>query len=137
MKQVIFACTQSASRSQIAASLFNVLCDPKKIRAVAIGAAPQPKVNPGLAHVMGEVGVELTMLRASVVAADLAGAETLLVTLGDDGTNSNISATEHLQWPLRDPIGKTRAEMISIREEIKAKIIRLAKTRGWLADEFS
>ena len=46
MTTVVFACIHNAGRSQMAAALFNLVCDPAKARAISAGTNPGPRVHP-------------------------------------------------------------------------------------------
>src|SRR5204863_8783627 len=46
MNTVLFACVHNASRSQMAAALFNQLADPTKARAISAGTQPGTRVHP-------------------------------------------------------------------------------------------
>jgi arsenate reductase len=42
MTIVVFACIHNAGRSQMAAALFNLVCDPAKARAISAASSPAP-----------------------------------------------------------------------------------------------
>src|SRR5439155_8119312 len=51
-RQVLFACTHNAGRSQIAAAFFNLLADPARARAISAGTDPAERVHPEVVAVM-------------------------------------------------------------------------------------
>jgi arsenate reductase len=125
MKKVIFACTHSAGRSQMAAAFFNALADPRKARAEAAGTAPAERVHPEVVAVMGELGLDLSGARPQRLTAELAAGASLLVTMGCGENCPYVPGLRVEDWALDDPKGKPMAEVRRIRDEIRSRVREL------------
>jgi arsenate reductase len=131
MKKVIFACIHNAGRSQMGAAFFNQLCDQASVQAISAGTNPASSVHPEVARVMTEAGVDLTSSKPQKLTEDLARESSLLVTMGCQENCPYVPGLERLDWSFEDPKGKTRAQVVEIRDQIKAKIEELLRERGW------
>jgi arsenate reductase len=125
MKKVIFACTHSAGRSQMAAAFFNAAADPAKARAVAAGTEPAERVHPEVAAVMGEAGFDLSGARPQRLTAELAQDASLLVTMGCGENCPYVPGLRVEDWALEDPKGKPAAEVRRIRDQIRSRVQQL------------
>jgi arsenate reductase len=131
MKKVIFACTHSAGRSQMAAAFFNALADPQKARAVAAGTEPAQRVHPEVAAAMGEAGFDLSGARPQKLTAKLAADASLMVTLGCGENCPYVPGLRVEDWALDDPKGKPTEEVRRIRDQIGARVTELIEREGW------
>ena len=125
MKKVIFACTHSAGRSQMAAAFFNALADPGKARAVAAGTEPAQRVHPEVAAAMAELGFDLSAARPQKLTAELAVGASLMVTMGCGEDCPYVPGLRVEDWALDDPKGKPVEEVRRIREQIRARVQQL------------
>ena len=125
MKKVIFACTHSAGRSQMAAAFFNALADPAQARAVAAGTEPAERVHPEVAAAMREAGFDLSGARPQKLTAELAADAGLLVTMGCGENCPYVPGLRVEDWALDDPKGKPAAEVCRIRDQIRARVRQL------------
>jgi len=66
MKLIIFACVHNAGRSQMVATFFNALADPRKACAVSAARGP-PNTYIEVLEVMREVGLELSQSRPQLL----------------------------------------------------------------------
>lgn len=130
MKKVIFACTHSAGRSQMAAAFFNALADPQKARAVAAGTEPAERVHPEVAAAMGEAGFDLSGARPQKLTAELAADASLMVTMGCGENCPYVPGLRVEDWALEDPKGKPVEEVRRIRDQIRARVTELIEREG-------
>ena len=130
MKKVIFACTHSAGRSQMAAAFFNALADPQKARAAAAGTEPAEGVHPEVVAVMSELGFDLSAARPQKLTAELAADASLLVTMGCGENCPYVPGLPVEDWALDDPRGKPAAEVRRIRDQIRARVEQLIAREG-------
>jgi arsenate reductase len=130
MKKVIFACTHSAGRSQMAAAFFNAAADSRKARAEAAGTEPAERVHPEVAAAMGEVGFDLSRARPQKLTAELAAGAGLLVTMGCGENCPYVPGLPVEDWALDDPKGKPAAEVRRIRDQIRERVARLIEREG-------
>ena len=130
MKKVLFACTHSAGRSQMAAAFFNALADPQEARAEAAGTEPAERVHPEVVATMGEVGFDLSRARPQKLTAELAADAGLMVTMGCGEDCPYVPGLRVEDWALDDPKGKPAAEVRRIRDQIRLQVRRLIAREG-------
>lgn len=131
MNNIIFACVHNAGRSQMAAAFFAELADPGKARAISAGTQPAELVHPVVIEVMKEAGVDLSSNRPRRLTPELAQDATLLVTMGCGDQCPFVPGLEVTDWPLPDPKDRSLAEVRAIRDEVRARVSALVKSRGW------
>ncbi len=132
MEIVIFACVHNAGRSQMAASFFNSIVNPKKARAISAGTEPANKIHSEVFNVMRESGIDLSNAKPTRLTAELAETATLLITMGCGEKCPYIPGLKIEDWPLADPKGKNMEQVRKIRDEIKNSVIDLIKRNEWL-----
>jgi arsenate reductase len=128
---VIFACVHNAGRSQMAAAWFNHLADPARVRAESAGTRPSAAVHPVVVDVMKEAGFDLASVTPRMLTPALVKSATLLVTMGCDEECPFVPGVERDDWPLDDPKGRPVEDVRRIRDEIRARVVRLIESRGW------
>jgi len=129
--QVVFACVHNAGRSQMAAAFFNVLADPKRVRAVSAGTEPADQVHPEVVTVMREAGIDLSEAKPARLTDDLAAASRLLVTMGCGDACPFVPGLKRDDWPIEDPKGKPPERVRQIRDEVRRRVERLIEAEGW------
>ena len=129
---VLFACVHNAGRSQMAAALFNHLCDPGKARALSAGTAPGPHVHPEVLTAMRELGIDLARATPQKLTPALAQGCALLITMGCGEACPYLPGVEIRDWPLEDPKGKPIERVRQIRGEVEQRVRALLLERGWL-----
>jgi arsenate reductase (thioredoxin) len=128
---VIFACVQSAGRSQMAAAFFNALADPRRARAMSAGTRPADHVHPEVVVAMREAGIDVSSARPRLLTPELAAGVAMLVTMGCGDACPVVPGARRDDWPLEDPKGKPAERVREIRDEIRARVSRLIETEGW------
>ncbi len=131
MKTVIFACVQSAGRSQMAAAFFNGLTRPDVVRAVSAGTHPAEQVHPEVVEVMREAGLDLSDARPRLLTTELASNAAWLVTMGCSEECPVVPGVSREDWPLPDPKGQPIVRVREIRDEIRARVARMIAKEGW------
>jgi glycerol uptake facilitator-like aquaporin/protein-tyrosine-phosphatase len=127
MKTVLFACVHNAGRSQMSAALFNLVSDPARARAISAGTEPGPRVHPEVLDAMKELGVDLSTVKPQKLTTDLASTASLLVTMGCGEACPVVPGLKIEDWPLEDPKGKPIERVREIRDDIRARVAKLAK----------
>jgi arsenate reductase len=130
MDTVLFACVHNAGRSQMAAAWFNELCDRKKAVAISAGTQPGERVHPGVVEAMLEVGIDLSDIKPQLLTPEVASQATLLVTMGCGEACPYVPGLQKLDWPLNDPKGQSLDAVRKIRDEIRQRVLDLAKERN-------
>jgi arsenate reductase len=131
MKTAIFACIHNAGRSQMAAAFFTALADPARATALSAGTEPAERVHPEVVEVMREVGVDLSGARPTRLTDELARGASLLVTMGCGESCAFVPGLERLDWNLPDPKGLALERVRAIRDDIRAHVSELVRSRGW------
>jgi len=130
MKKVIFACTHSAGRSQMAAAFFNAQADSREARAVAAGTEPAQRLHPEVVAAMGEAGFDLSGARPQKLTAELAADASLMVTMGCGENCPYVPGLRVEDWALDDPKGKPAEEVRRIRDDIRSRVKELVEREG-------
>ncbi|MFP2895867.1 low molecular weight phosphatase family protein [Corallococcus sp. 4LFB] len=131
MNTVIFACTQNAGRSQIAAAFFNLLADPAKARAISAGTQPAERLHPEVLATMKEMGVDLGDAKPQRLTPELAKSAQILVTLGGLPDAPAVENQTREDWPMEDTAGKSAAEVEKIRDMTAAIVSDFVNRHGW------
>ncbi|GMU00763.1 hypothetical protein KH5H1_48830 [Corallococcus caeni] len=131
MNTVIFACTQNAGRSQIAAAFFNLLADPAKARAISAGTQPAERLHPEVLATMKEMGVDLGDAKPQRLTPELAKSAQILVTLGGLPDAPAVANQTREDWPMEDTAGKSAAEVEKIRDMTAAIVSDFVNRHGW------
>ncbi|MBL8144576.1 MAG: arsenate reductase ArsC [Acidobacteria bacterium] len=131
MTTVVFACIHNAGRSQMAAALFNLVCDPAKARAISAGTNPGPRVHPEVQAAMAELGVDLSGIAPQKLTADLAAGASFLITMGCGDQCPVVPGAVRDDWPLPDPKGRPIDEVRAIRDDVRGRVERFADAHGW------
>ncbi len=130
MFNVIFACVHNAGRSQMAAAFFNQLADRSKAQAISAGTDPGLRVHPEVLAVMQEIGIDLSGAKPQKLTEDLARDAQLLITMGCGDNCPYVPGLRRDDWPLRDPKNQPIEEVRIIRDEIRARVLRLLELEG-------
>jgi arsenate reductase (thioredoxin) len=125
MFKVIFACVHNAGRSQMAGAFFNELVDRSKAEAISAGTEPGERIHPEVLTVMQEIGIDLSNAKPQRLTQELANEAQLLVTMGCGDKCPYVPGLRRDDWPLRDPKGLPAADVRSIRDEVKARVLKL------------
>ena len=125
MKTVLFVCVGNAGRSQMAEAFFNHLAN-GKARAISAGTKPASAVDPKTIEVMREVGIDISAARPKALTMEMLDQADRVVTMGC-GVEGVCPASfvETEDWQLEDPKGKPLEEVRRIRDEIRAKVLKL------------
>jgi arsenate reductase len=124
--RVVFACTQNAGRSQIAAALFNLHA---KGRATADSAGTRPArhVHPEVVEVMREVGVDLRSTVPKLLTPGFADGAARVITMGC-GDECPVLNAPIEDWALPDPAGQPLPAVRALRDEIERRVLDLLAT---------
>jgi arsenate reductase (thioredoxin) len=131
MKTVLFACVHNAGRSQMAAALFDAAADPAKARAISAGTQPGPRVHPEVASAMGELGIDLSSAKPTLLTDDLARSAELLITMGCGEACPAVPGLRREDWPVDDPKGRSADDVRRIRDDVRARVRELIARFDW------
>jgi len=103
-RRVLFVCTHNAGRSIVAADLLNAN-QPHGVRADSAGTEPADALNPTVAKVLAERGINVTGISPQPITSELVAAADLVVTMGRHAKGPTLPGTAgHQQhWQLDFP----------------------------------
>ena len=125
MKTVIFACIHNAGRSQMAAAFFNQFAETTEARAISAGTEPGLRVHPEVLLVMQEIGIDLSHAAPQKLTQELAQGASLLITMGCGDRCPYVPGLRRDDWPLPDPKGRPLDEVRHVRDDIRARVLKL------------
>ncbi len=119
---MLFVCVHNSGRSQIATVFFNRLAGGVAV-ATSAGTSPALEVNPVVAEVMLEAGIDIRGAKPELLTPEMAENADRVVTMGcgvaEVCPGSLLSAED---WGLEDPAGKSVEQVREIRDEIRIKV---------------
>ena len=129
MKYVLFVCNHNAGRSQMAQAFFDALAPPD-IRAQSAGTEPATQIWPAVVEVMNEVGLDISDRRPKKLTREMQLHADLAVTMGCGDACPYFPGTRYEDWELDDPAGMGVEAVRPIRDEIRARVVRLLDELG-------
>lgn len=117
---ILFACTQNAGRSQIAAAIAASMAGPN-IRVLSAGTKPAPEVHPAVADILDEINLVPLSDPKKLDPADIKEAD-WVITMGCGETCPVFPGTHYEEWEIPDPSGRPHPEVREIRDTIEAKV---------------
>lgn len=130
VKTILFACTQNAGRSQMAAAFFNAMSNSGLARAISAGTRPAERVHPEVVVAMQEAGLDLSRARPQLLTPALASQAKVLVTMGCGEECPLVPGVRRVEWTISDPHGQTIERVRAIRDEIRDSVWHLIATEG-------
>jgi protein-tyrosine-phosphatase len=105
------------------------------VEALSAGSSPADRVNPVVVEAMREVGIDLSGARPRRVAdADLRAAD-VVVTMGCGDACPVVPGRRREDWPLADPAGEPIERVRPVRDDVRARVLRLLAELGVPARE--
>jgi arsenate reductase len=125
MKTVLFVCLGNAGRSQMAEAFFNQAAG-GKARAISAGTRPAEAIDPRAVQAMQEIGIDISGNKPKTLTMEMLEQADRVITMGC-GVEGVCPASfvETEDWQLEDPKGKPIGEVRRIRDEIRARVLRL------------
>jgi arsenate reductase (thioredoxin) len=122
---VLFVCVHNAGRSQMAAALLTRHGE-GRIEVRSAGSAPADSVNPVVTEAMREIGIDISSQVPKKLAADMAEAADVVVTMGCGDACPVFAGKRYLDWEIDDPAGRSLEDIRPIRDEIDTLVRGLA-----------
>jgi glycerol uptake facilitator-like aquaporin/protein-tyrosine-phosphatase len=123
--EVLFVCVQNAGRSQMAAALLRKLAGDRVVVRSA-GSAPASEVHGGVLAALREIGLEPTAPPRKL-SDEFVRAADVVVTMGCGDACPVVPGKRYEDWKVADPAGKGLDEVRAIREDIRARVLALAR----------
>ncbi|MFG3656655.1 low molecular weight phosphatase family protein [Streptomyces sp. NPDC047706] len=124
LPRVLFVCSHNAGRSQMAAALLAHRAGGHVVVSSA-GTHPAAEVEPLVAQVLTEAGVDLTDAFPKPLTQEVVQAADIVITMGCGDACPVLPGRRYLDWPVTDPEGAPIAVVRGIRDELDAHITDL------------
>ena len=118
---VLFVCVHNAGRSVAARVLLDHYANGWVI-ARSAGSAPAEHINPAVAEVLRERGLDLSGEQPTRLEHEAAQAADVIVTMGCGDECPYVPGSFRLDWKIPDPAGKSVEGVRPIVEEIDAHV---------------
>ena len=122
--EVLFVCVHNAGRSQMAAALLDHYAAGRVVVRSA-GSAPAGTINPAVAAVMAESGLDLSREFPKPITTEAVQASDVVITMGCGDACPFYPGKRYLDWTLEDPAGKDTDTVRRIRDQIDALVREL------------
>ncbi len=119
--EVLFVCVHNAGRSQMAAGLLDHHAA-GRVHVCSAGSAPAGQINPAVAQVMAEVGLDLSKEFPKPLTDNVVQAADVVITMGCGDACPVYPGKRYLDWELTDPAGLPVEEVRPIRDEIDRRV---------------
>ena len=122
METVLFFCVHISGRPQMAVAFFNHLAK-GEAKATSAGTSPTSRINPTVAEVMQETGIDIRRQRPRPLTPQLLKNADRVITMGcgaEEVCPASFIPTE--DWGLEDPAGKPIEKVRQIRDKISARV---------------
>lgn len=119
--EVLFVCVQNAGRSQMAAALMQHR-GAGRVHVRSAGSAAAAGIEPAVAQVMGELGLDLSDEFPKPLTDEVVWAADVVITMGCGDACPVYPGKRHLDWDLPDPAGQPLEEVRAIRDDIDARV---------------
>jgi multimeric flavodoxin WrbA len=121
-KKILFACRENACRSQMA-SAFAQYYAGDKLDIFNGGSKPAEKVNPVMAEVMQEKGIDMAFrVPITIEEAIFEVKPELIVTMGCGEECPFVPGATMRDWDLPDPSGESAEFMRNVRDEVEKRV---------------
>ena len=127
--EILVVCMHNAGRSVAA----RVLLDHYGAGRVAVrsaGSAPGDAINPAVAAVLAERGLDVGKEFPKKLTDDAAQAADIIITMGCGDACPVYPGRRYIDWELTDPAGKSVEEVRPIVDEIERRVRALLAELG-------
>lgn len=127
--RVLFVCVQNAGRSQMAEAFARILGS-DVLEASSAGTRPGRNVNPIVAEVMKERGIDISGNTPRLLTEQLVRDADVIITMGcsiEEACPAPI-LKRSIDWSLEDPKGKRIEEVRPIRDQIERNVTELIRS---------
>ena len=127
MSQVLFVCVHNSGRSQMAEALFNLIAEERGLDAYAnsAGTDPAERVNPRVAQVMSEIGIDVSELKPRKLTDEMVTSADEIITMGcavNAEQCPSIRLDKVVDWQLQDPSVMDVDDIRRLRETIRRNV---------------
>jgi len=124
LTEVLLVCTHNAGRSQIAAGYLRQL-GAGRVHVRSAGSLPAAHLNPTVAEVMAERGIDLGREFPKPLTDDVVRAADVVITMGCGDACPLHPGKRYLDWDLPDPEGQPPEAVRAIADTIRTRVDQL------------
>jgi protein-tyrosine-phosphatase len=121
---VLFLCVHNAGRSQMAAGWLRHLAG-DRVTVYSGGSEPADRINRAAVEAMAQVGIDITAEFPKPWTDEVVRASDVVVTMGCGDACPVFPGKRYEDWELDDPAGRDVADVIVIRDDIRARVEHL------------
>lgn len=122
--EILVVCTHNAGRS-VAARVLLDHYGAGKVRVGSAGSAPGETINPAIAQILTERGLDVSKEFPKPLTDEAARAADIIITMGCGDACPVYPGKRYLDWALTDPAGKDVDEVRPIVDEIDRRVREL------------
>ena len=122
--EILYVCIHNAGRSVAAAVLTDHYAH-GRVRVRSAGSQPGSEVNPAVAEVLRERGLDPDKEFPKPLTDEAARAADVIITMGCGDACPLYPGKRYLDWELTDPAGKPVDEVRRIVDDIDERVRRL------------
>jgi arsenate reductase len=119
--RVLFLCVHNAGRSVAGRVLLEHYAH-GRVEALSAGSAPGEVVNPAVAQVLAERGLDVDREVPKAVTDEMARAADVIITMGCGDACPVYPGVRRLDWELDDPAGLPVEQVRPIVDEIDRRV---------------
>lgn len=124
MTTVLYACIHNSGRSVAAAALTRHYAG-ASVEVHSAGSEPGAGVNPVVAQVLAERGLDVEGHVPTMLDYDLVGASDVVITMGCGETCPVFPGKRYEDWAVDDPAGQDLGTVRRIVDDIDTRVRRL------------
>ena len=124
LPEILVVCTHNAGRS-VAARVLLAPHGRGRVTVRSAGSAPGDHINPAVAQLLTERGLDVSKEFPKPLTADAARTADVIITMGCGDACPVFPGTRYLDWELRDPAGLPVEQVRPIVEEIERRSLAL------------
>ena len=121
---VLFGCTHTAGRSQMAAALLDHQAH-GRVQVTSAGSQPASELNPAVVQAMAEIGLDISREFPKPLTGDKVQAADVVITMGCGDACPFYPGKRYEDWDLPDPAGLDLPAVRPIRDDIRRRVRQL------------
>lgn len=122
--EILVVCTHNAGRS-VAARVLLTHHGHGRVGVRSAGSAPGDTINPAIAQILSERGLDVSTEFPKELTDDDARAADIIITMGCGDACPVYPGKRYLDWELTDPAGKPVEEVRPIVDDIERRVLAL------------
>ena len=119
--ELLFVCVHNAGRSQMAAALA-IQISGGSVCTRSAGSAPSDSIPSAIHEAMDEIGLNLTEAFPKPLTDEVVRAADVVITMGCGDACPVYPGKRYVDWELADPAELDAAGVVSVRNDIAARI---------------